>query len=212
MECGLEGAFPAVRDVQDALSHQTADIAMTHADQSSVPFLSSAHPAQALFGLLILLAGLLLVTAGCSSTHHVSRNQPNGYAKVTEAAAGETARVHLRDGRTLKIEDLYVGADSTSGILLNTPYGRRTFSTSEIRTVEFVNRGLGSVQGAGVGFGVPFGAGLILGAMQETTLSASLALGAGGVLAVPGSLIGAIIGAAVRRTHSASTPGERSAA
>jgi hypothetical protein len=112
---------------------------------------------------------------------------------VTEAAAGETARVHFRDGRTTKIKNLYVGPDSSSGVSPAPHGGRRSFPTAAIRRVELVHRGLGFVQGLGTGFAVPLGTGAIMSATDDEELIPDWFVGA--VLGVPGGLLGGIVGA-----------------
>jgi len=167
---------------------------MTCRDRSFVPFFQSTHPTPVLPELVPLLAGLLFVAAGCSSTHHVSRTQAGGYARVTEAAAGETARVHLRDGRTMELRNLYVGPDSATGASTETAGGRRSFPTAALRKVEFVDRGTGFFQGLGTGFAVPFGSGILVSAAGgEEELFPAWFVGA--VLGVPGGLVGGIVGA-----------------
>jgi len=166
---------------------------MTCRDRSFVPSFQSSNPTQVLPELVPLLAGLLLVVAGCNSTHHVSRTQPNGYARVTEAAAGETARVHFRDGRTMKLENLYVGPDSATGVSPESPDGNRSFPVAAIRSVEFVNRGAGFLQGLGTGFAVPLGAGMVASATEDEEFIPAWFVGA--VLGVPGGLVGGIVGA-----------------
>jgi hypothetical protein len=139
-----------------------------------------------------LLGVLLFLACGCSSTHQVAHTQSDGYSRVTEAAYGKTARVHFRDGRTMKLEELYVGADSTTGI---GPHGTdRAFSTSTIWKVELVNRGVGFLQGAGAGAAGPLGGALFV-QLQGDGLGADLATVAGLALSVPGALIGGVIGA-----------------
>lgn len=179
---------------------------MTCRDRSSVLSLRSARPTQTLPGLVPLLTGLLLVAAGCSSTHHVSRTSPNGYARVTEAATGETARVHLRDGRTVKLKNLYVGRDSVTGISTESHDGPRSFPTAAVRSVEFVNRGTGFLQGLGTGFAVPLGWGMLMSATEDEEFIPAWSIGA--MLGIPGGLVGGIAGAiwGQREIYRFSTP------
>jgi hypothetical protein len=139
-----------------------------------------------------LLGVLLFLACGCSSTHQVAHTQSDGYSRVTEAAYGKTARVHFRDGRTMKLEKLYVDADSTTGI---GPHGtERAFSTSTLWKVELVNRGVGFLQGAGAGAAGPLGGALLV-QLQGDGLGTDLATVAGLALSVPGALIGGVVGA-----------------
>jgi hypothetical protein len=153
-----------------------------------------ADVSQTHLGVVPLLAGLLLVATGCSSTHQVSRTQSDGYARVTEAATGETARVHLRDGRTVKLNNLYVGPTSTTGVAPGSGQDR-SFPTESIRKVELVDRSSGFWQGAGIGAGVLASSGLLVGAGEDDELGSALAMISGFVLSVPGGLIGGVVGA-----------------
>jgi hypothetical protein len=112
---------------------------------------------------------------------------------VTEAAAGETVRVHFRDGRTTTLKNLYVGPDSSSGVSPAPHGGRRSFPTATIRRVEFVHRGLGFAQGLGTGFAVPLGTGAIMSATEDEEFIPAWLVGA--ALGVPGGLLGGIVGA-----------------
>lgn len=141
----------------------------------------------------VLLATLVLLATGCSTTHRVSHDPSNGYGKVTNAAAGETARIHLRDGRTTKLDNLYVDADSTTGV---TPQGtKRAFPTSAVREIEIVNRGKGILQGAGIG-AIPLAIGGLLGASTASGGPNDLPLVpiAIAFLSLPGTFVGGIIG------------------
>jgi hypothetical protein len=158
-------------------------------------------------GLVPLLAGLLLVAAGCSSTHQVSRTQSDGYARVTEAATGETARVHFRDGRTTKLNNLYVGPTSTTGVLPGSGQDQ-SFPTDSIRKVELIDQGTGFFQGIGIGAGVPAASGLLVGVSEDDQLDGASAMISGFVLSVPGGLIGGVLGAirGQRKTYRIQAP------
>lgn len=147
---------------------------------------------QSQLGPVPLLAGLLLVATGCSSTHQVSRTPSDGYARVTEAATGKTVKVHFRDGRVMELTNLYVGPDSTMGVTPRNQEGR-SFSTASIRKVETTDRATGFLQGAGLGIGVPIAGGFLAGGSGDD-LGSELVRGAGYVLSIPGGLIGGIIG------------------
>lgn len=145
----------------------------------------------------LLMGALVLSVLGCGSTTEVTRDT-NGYRRVTGAATGETARVHLRDGRTLKLDRLYVGNDSASGV---TPSGnKRAFSASAVQEVQIVDRGTGALQGAGIGGAIPPAIGLLRGISMESDgpndISPIIAVFTGGLLAIPGALVGALVGAA----------------
>lgn len=140
---------------------------------------------------LPVLMGLFLIATGCSSTQTISPAASDGYARLTEAATGKTAQVYFRDGRTLELEDLYVGVQSTRG---TGPNGRRrAFETASVWKVELVNRGTGFLQGAGLGIGGPLASGAVVSLMEEDEFIPAWALGA--VLSVPGGLLGGIVGA-----------------
>ncbi|MFB6279521.1 MAG: hypothetical protein ABEK75_08440 [Salinibacter sp.] len=153
-----------------------------------------ADVSQTQLGLVPLLTGLLLVATGCSSTQQVSRTRSDGYARVTEAATGETARVHLRDGRTVKLNNLYVGPTSTTGVVPGSGQ-KQSFSTASLQKVELVDRSSGFWQGAGIGAGVLAASGLLMGAGEDDELGSALAMISGFVLSVPGGLIGGVVGA-----------------
>ena len=153
--------------------------------------------------LVPLLAGMLLLATGCSSTHRVmepsgepsggreaSRSEAYGYSRVTEDVSGETVRVFLRDGREMELENLYVGPDSTTGTLPQG--GKKTVPTSALQEIEVVNRGTGFLQGAGIGIAVPLASGVLGSAMEDDELIPAWAIGA--VLSVPGGLVGGIAG------------------
>jgi len=138
-----------------------------------------------------VLVGLLLIATGCTSTQKISPAASDGYARLTEAATGKTAQVYFRDGRTLELENLYVGVQSTRG---TGPNGRRrAFATTSIWKVELVNRGTGFLQGAGLGIGGPLASGAVVSLAEEDEFIPAWALGA--VLSVPGGLLGGIVGA-----------------
>lgn len=155
-----------------------------------------ADVSQTHLGLVPLLAGLLLVATGCSSTHQVSRTPSDGYARVTEAATGETARVHFRDGRTMKLDNLYVGPDSTTGLPPDSGQDR-SFPTPSLQKIELVDRGAGFWQGAGVGLGLGLMNGVVGAASSDDDL---LGPAAGFVIGlatgIPLSLVGGLFGAA----------------
>jgi len=157
-------------------------------DSSSLLF----HMTQMQFGLVPLLAGLLLVATGCSSTQQVSRTQSDGYARVREAATGETAEVHFRDGRVKELKNLYVGPDSTMGVVPRSREGR-SFPTASIQKVEMTDRTTGFLQGIGLGIGIPIAGGLLASGGGDD-LGSELVRGAGYVLSIPGGVIGGIIG------------------
>lgn len=145
--------------------------------------------------VLPLLGVLVLVTTGCVSTHEVTRDT-RGYSRVTGAATGETVRVHLRDGRTLKLERLYVGNDSASGVTrLGT---KRTVPTSAVQEVQIVDRSTGALQGGGIGGALPLTIGIVRAISKESDgpndIDSVFAVLTGGLLALPGALVGALVG------------------
>lgn len=170
-----------------------------HCLQNEIPpptmrHLRSPFASTRILPLLLPLGVLCLLTAGCSTTHQVSHDAPRAHSRVTEAAQSETAHVHLADGRTLEWERLYMRPDSTSG---RTPEGaEQTVSTSTVRKVEFVNRGIGFFQGAGLGGASVLGSGLLLSRTADDEFGRDLGALASVVLAVPTALLGGIIGAA----------------
>jgi hypothetical protein len=151
-----------------------------------------ADVSQTQLGLVPLLAGLLLVATGCSSTHQVSRTPSDGYARVTEAATGKTVKVHFRDGRVRELKNLYVGPDSTMGVVPQNQE-ERSFPTASIWKVETTDRFVGFLEGAGLGVGVPTAGGLLLGGGGDDFVG-ELVRKAGYRLSIPAGLIGGIIG------------------
>jgi hypothetical protein len=112
---------------------------------------------------------------------------------VTEKVAGKTVMVLLRDGREMKLKNLYVGPDSTTG---TRPQGEeRTFPTSSLKKVEFTNRGRGFLEGFGVGAGTAFGSAVLAGFASDGAFGASImVLVAGAPMAFVGGLAGGVIG------------------
>lgn len=153
--------------------------------RSSFVALRVLHPA-------LLLSGLFLLGTGCTTTKMVSSDAPNARSKVTAAAQGKTAHVHLADGRTLKLTNLYVGPQTTSG---RTPAGTKTsVSNTAVLEVEFINRGMGFLQGAGLGGGSVLTVGLLSSMGEEDDLSQFVGMVGSVVVAVPCALIGGLIG------------------
>lgn len=155
--------------------------------------LSTVFPSSPSLSLVPLLGGILLTAMGCSSTQTVT-NHSDGYSRVTEAVARETVTVHFRDGRTLKLKNLYVGPEVTTGVVPAGQEEERSFPTSDIWRITAVDRGTGFLQGAGLGGVGPLGGGL-LAQLQGDGLGADLMTVAGLVLSVPSALVGGIIGA-----------------
>jgi len=98
--------------------------------------------------LVPLLAGMLLLATGCSSTHRVmepsseqraSQLDAYDYSRVTEEVSGKTVTAFLRDGREMELQNLYVRPDSTMG---TGPDGDQiSFPTSMVKKVESKKRG-----------------------------------------------------------------------
>lgn len=105
-----------------------------------------------------VLVSALLTTNGCTSTHRVSERS-GAYSRITEEVTGEPVQVFLRDGRTLRLTDLYVGVDSTMGA--PSQGDRKQFPTSVLRKIEVVDHGTGFWHGAGIGLGTGLGATLV---------------------------------------------------
>ena len=141
--------------------------------------------------LVPLLAGVLLATTGCTSTHQVSKHS-DGYSRITEKVTGETVRVFLQNGQTMRLSNLYVGANSTKGTLAQGE--RKRFPTSELRKTEVVDHGTGFWQGAGLGLGSGLGSTLLLAVTQDSGLERDLAIIVGLAASVPVGLVGGIIG------------------
>ena len=185
------------RSIFDPSTHQTSPVAMhTHST------LTIARPP---IFLVPLLAGMLLLATGCSSTHRVmepsggqeaSRSETYGYSRVTEDVSGETVRVFLRDGREMELQNLYVGPDSTTGVRPTGAY--ETFPTSFLQKIKLVDRVAGFWQGAGVGLGL----GLLNGMIGAASTSSDDIIGAdvsfviGLATGIPLSLVGGLLGAA----------------
>ena len=176
--------------------------------------------------LVPLLAGMLLLATGCSSTHRVmgpsggqeaSRSETYGYSRVTEDVSGETVRVFLRDGQEMELQNLYVRPDSTTG---TGPDGDQiSFPTSMVKKVESKKRGRGFLEGLGIGAGTAFGSTVLAGFASDDPFggaagAALVALAAGPRIAFIGGLTGGVIGGAAghRRTYlfPESSPGSDS--
>lgn len=140
---------------------------------------------------LLLLLGLIIFSApGCTSSQQVSHDNPNAYRRVSRAAAGHTVRVTFRARPARKLEDLYVGPTSTTGLL---PTGDKiSFPTSSIRTVERVDHVAGFWEGLGIGFSPPFATGLAISVTRDEEFLPAWFVGA--LLGVPTSLVGGLIG------------------
>lgn len=172
----------------------------------SRPFFSTNRNIRSGRILPFLLAPLVLIVAGCVSTHKISHQNPNEYRQVTRAAIEETARVHLDGGRTLELSHLRVTADSTTGV---SDWGqRRSLPTSAILEVEVVDRGGGALRGAGIGFLSSLGIGAIGVASSDNPLEGLVAVFTTLAITIPGTLIGGGIGAAVgnRESYQFSSP------
>jgi len=141
--------------------------------------------------LLSLLGGMLLVATGCTSTHRVAQDT-GGYSHVTEDVTGETVRVVLRDGQTMKLKNLYVGADSTRGTRPNGE--RRHVPTAALRKLTVVDHGTGVVQGAGIGIGTGLGTTLIATGTAEDDLGRAIALVGGLLVSIPLTVVGGAVG------------------
>ena len=149
-----------------------------------------------------LLVGMLLLATGCSSTHRVAessgeqeviRSDNYRYSRVTQEVSGETVRVSLWDGREMKLENLYIGPDSTTGTL---PQGeKKTVPTSALQEIEVINRGTGFLQGAGLGLGATFVVTLFSASTAESDFGQSFAVLMGLVASVPAALLGGTSGA-----------------
>ena len=141
--------------------------------------------------LLPLLVGVLLAATGCTSTHQVSKHS-DGYSRITEKVTGKTVRVFLQNGQTMRLSNLYVGANSTKGTLAQGE--RKRFPTSELRKIEVVDHGTGFFQGAGLGLGSGLGSTLLLAMNQDSGFKRDLAIIVGLAASVPMGLVGGIIG------------------
>jgi len=140
----------------------------------------------------LLLSGLFLLGTGCTTTKTVSSDAPNARSKVTTKAQGKTAHVRLTDGRIFKLTNLYVGPQITSG---RAPTGaKRTVPTAALQKVEFANRGMGFLQGAGLGGGSVLTVGLLSSMAEKDDLSQFVGMVGSVVVAVPSALIGGLLG------------------
>lgn len=139
----------------------------------------------------ILLLGLTVLTmSGCTSSQQVAHDNPNAHRRVSRAVAGQTVRVTFRDRPAKKLEDVYVGPSTTTGLL---PTGDKiSFPTSSIRTVERVDHVAGLWEGLGIGFSPPFATGLAISATKDEEFFPAWFVGA--VLGVPTSIVGGLIG------------------
>ena len=158
---------------------------------NSLPFRPSRQSSDTTLHIFwsLVLAGLLPLAVGCTSTHQVTR-ESDGYARVTEDLTGKTVQVTLHDGRTMALKNFYVGPDSTTG---TQPRGvDRTFPTSSLYKAEVTERGIGLFQGAGLGIATPLATGGVISLFEEDEFIPASALVA--LLSVPGGLIGGIIG------------------
>jgi len=144
--------------------------------------------------LLPLLGSMLLVATGCTSTHRVAQHA-GGYSQVTEDVTGETVRVVLRDGQTMKLKNLYVGADSTRGTRPNGE--RRRVPTAALRKLTVVDHGTGIVQGAGIGLGTGLGTTLVATGTAEDDLGRAIAFVGGLLVSIPLTVVGGTVGGVI---------------
>ena len=140
--------------------------------------------------LMPFLVGVLLVANGCTSTHQVSKPS-DGYSRLTEKLEGETAQVFLHNGQTMRLRNLYVGANSTRGVLPRG--GSKRFPTSDLYKIEIVDHGTGFWQGAGLGLGPGLGSTLFLALTEDSGFGRDLAIIMGLAASVPLGLVGGII-------------------
>lgn len=144
--------------------------------------------------LLPLLFGIaLLAGSGCTSTHQVSHDHPSTYGEVTRAAIDKTARVHLSNGVTLRLDNLYVTSDSTMGV--SEDGQKKAVPTADVLRVEVFDSGTGALKGAGIGFASPLGIGILGSAGSSDPVDSVLSTLTGVVLSIPGAAIGAAMGA-----------------
>lgn len=110
--------------------------------------------------VLLLLAGLLI--GGCTHVHVVDSSDKTGAQALNERGREDPARVTLRDGTRFRAEDLHAAADS---VFWRNPQTaeRGHASFRDIETIEFVSRGHGALEGAGLGVSIGAAAGAAFG-------------------------------------------------
>jgi hypothetical protein len=145
-----------------------------------------------LLQLILPLGGLCLLGAGCTTTKQVPSNTPSARSRVTVAAQGKTAHLHLTEGRTLELTQLYVGPQTTSG---RTPTGtKRTIPTAALQKIVFIDRGIGFLQGAGLAGGPVLTVGLVRSMMEENELAQFVGVVGSVAVAVPSALVRGLLG------------------
>ncbi len=148
--------------------------------------------------LVPLLAGMLLLATGCSSTHRVtepsggqeaSRSDTYGYSQVTEDVSGETVRVSLRNGQWMELENLYVGPDSTTGALPQG--GKKTVPTSALQKIEVVDHGIRTLGGVVLAVGGTLAGLYTMATADDDEFLGELDVLGGLVLTITAPLVGA---------------------
>lgn len=194
--CSRKCGFGAIADPPGLLvrhTHQQTDATMIYARPTQLVASMSISDLETHAPLVLLLGLIILSTPGCTSSQRVSHDNPNAYRRVSRGAAGHTVRVTFRDRPARKLEDLYVGPSTTTGLL---PSGDKiSFPTSSIRTVERVDHVAGFGEGVAIGFVGPFTLGFLHGRTADKKWQRDLAPLEGILLGLPGALIGGILGA-----------------
>ena len=101
---------------------------------------------------VLLVAGGLTATSGCTHVQPLSLSSPEGRAAVTERAASRRAQLSLDGEPTRFVRDLRIDADSARWTDARTGE-RRAEPTTRVDAVTFSRHGRGALVGAGIGVG-----------------------------------------------------------
>lgn len=139
---------------------------------------------------VLLVAGGLTATSGCTHVQPLSLSSSEGRAAVTERAASRRAQLSLDGEPTRFVRDLRLDADSARWTDARTGR-RRAEPTTRVRAVVFARPGRDAMAGAAVGAGV--------GAVAGRAIDAPFGLNREplwiALNAVAGSGLGAFLGA-----------------
>lgn len=106
-----------------------------------------------------MVTAMSLLLCSCSSTHYlpsIDEDEATAiYHDINEQGSLHSARLTLLEGEeSIKAERIFVGKDTT--YWYDTENREYNIPTSRIASVDFVDHGLGALEGAGIGF--PIGA------------------------------------------------------
>lgn len=111
---------------------------------------------------IVALIALVLVLSGCTHMRTVDPISESSFPDINRLGQRHSATIILADGRALKGSSLQVTPDSASW--LDPVTGRfETATTEEIRTITFVRKGKGALQGVATGVLMGVALGVVIG-------------------------------------------------